>query len=434
LDVQTRDIQRVTNRNLRHIRWRVATQQQIGQYLIYGEQALARGQLSLADLCGAMVTHDAPENPAAWNLYGRVALSARRADVARRFFDRALAIDPTFKFAIKNRKIADALDRSFGSARRFLVIREWGAGFWSDVGFVVAGCLLARITGREPLVWWGDTSLFRRAGDTTSNAWEQYFEPVGTARIADVAGLPVWPPKWAGDASGPMLNRYAGSDSRLTGVHHMSRDEPVCVFDFYHDIYLMRHWLVDADPLLGCSATQIVRSLTRDIVRPRPEFIEEAARFAGSHLGPGSIALHLRGLDKPGEIGAELAESHERALARADGLLAASPNAKVLVLTDDADVLARVRAKYTGRLIMTDVIRASGDTGLHISRQHDGYQLGREVLLDALIATHASHFIGLAGSNVSYYIAAMKDWGASCDLYGTSLHENFGISSATLSA
>jgi hypothetical protein len=47
---------------------------------------------------------------------------------------------------------------------------------------------------------------------------------------------------------------------------------------------------------------------------------------------------------------------------------------------------------------------------------------------------HADHFIGLAGSNVSYYIASMKDWGENCDLFGPALHNDFGIALSTLTA
>lgn len=409
----------------------VATQQQIGQYLIYGEQMLTQGRLGMAELCAAMATNDAPHDAATWNLFARVAIAAKQRDVALRMAGRALEIDPYFKAAVKNRKVAEAMMPVRTSERRFLVIREWGAGFWSDVGFVVAGCLLARITGREPVVWWGDGSLFR---GEAANAWERYFEPVSGAKIEDCAGLAKWPAKWKGDATGSMRNRWGGEDSRLTGVHHMARDERVCVFDFYHDIYMMRHWLAEGDPLLGQPATAIVRSLTRACIKPRREHVEAAEHFSKERLGSGAIAVHLRGLDKPGELGAELQESHEKAIMRVDALLAQKPGAKLLLLTDDAGVLARMRAMYGDRLVTTDVIRATGETGLHLSRQHNGERLGREVLVDALIALHAEHFVGLAGSNVSYYIAAMKDWGERCDLYGTSLHENFGIATATLTA
>lgn len=409
----------------------VATQQQIGQYLIYGEQMLSQGRLGMAELCAAMATDDAPHDAATWNLFARVAIAAKQRDVALRMAGRALGIDPYFKAALKNRKVAEAMASGRGSERRFLVIREWGAGFWSDVGFVVAGCLLARITGREPVVWWGDNSLFR---GELANAWERFFAPVSGATIEQCTGLATWPVKWQGDATGAMRNRWGGEDSRLTGVHHMARDERVCVFDFYHDIYMMRHWLAEGDPLLGQPATAIVRALTREYVKPLREHVDAAAKFANERLGGVAIAVHLRGLDKPGELGAELQESHDKAIARVDALLAQRPGAKLLLLTDDAGVLTRMRARYGECLVTTDVIRATGETGLHLSRQHDGERLGREVLVDALIALHAEHFVGVAGSNVSYYIAAMKDWGARCDLFGTSLHENFGIATATLTA
>jgi len=46
---------------------------------------------------------------------------------------------------------------------------------------------------------------------------------------------------------------------------------------------------------------------------------------------------------------------------------------------------------------------------------------GQEVIADVLLALRAAGFIGLGPSNVSAAIAALRDWRASCRLFGRSI-------------
>jgi protein O-GlcNAc transferase len=69
---------------------------------------------------------------------------------------------------------------------RYLLIKAWGYGFWSDIDHVYGALLLAEITGRVPVVKWGSNSLFRDAD--TDNAFESYFEPISA--ISQTNGTP----------------------------------------------------------------------------------------------------------------------------------------------------------------------------------------------------------------------------------------------------
>ncbi len=53
--------------------------------------------------------------------------------------------------------------------------------------------------------------------------------------------------------------------------------------------------------------------------------------------------------------------------------------------------------------------RRSDHIGLHLIGD-DGYRLGAEVLIDALIAARCDYFIGTKVSNVSLAIDSLKDW------------------------
>ncbi len=37
---------------------------------------------------------------------------------------------------------------------RFLLIKSWGCGFWSDVDHVMGQLLVAEITNRIPVIYW----------------------------------------------------------------------------------------------------------------------------------------------------------------------------------------------------------------------------------------------------------------------------------------
>src|SRR5215213_4962540 len=64
---------------------------------------------------------------------------------------------------------------------RFLLIKSWGKGFWSDVDHVLGALLAAEMTRRTPIVHWGDNCLFTAPG--VDNAWAQFFEPINARRI-----------------------------------------------------------------------------------------------------------------------------------------------------------------------------------------------------------------------------------------------------------
>lgn len=405
---------------------------ELAQYLALSEQALLQGRLALAELGTQLAIAADERSPAAWNAFGRIAARVEQFAVARQAFERAIAIDAYFKPAVKNLKALPTQSKP-RSDQRYLVIREWGAGFWSDVDHVVSGILLARLTERTPIVWWGRTSLFHDV--SVANAWEIYFEPLSSVQPTEIAGLPTWPGKWNGDPFADVQNRFAGLDSRITAVCHMERAEAVCVSDFMTDVFMLRRWVLPSDALAGKSAREVIARLAEEHIKPRAVFREQAAAFVRENFGTKTIAVHLRGLDKSVELGVEaMANAHLAAIAKLDATLVSHPAAKVLLLTDDNAVLAMMQRKYAERLIVTDATRAVGSAGLHLSQQHDGRKLAEEVLVDVCIALHADRFIGLAGSNVSYYIASMKDWGENCDLFGPALHNDFGIALSTLTA
>jgi hypothetical protein len=64
---------------------------------------------------------------------------------------------------------------------RYLLIKGWGFGFWADMAHVTGSLLLAEITGRIPLVYWGPESLFGDSRSTTPSP--STFEPVSSLSL-----------------------------------------------------------------------------------------------------------------------------------------------------------------------------------------------------------------------------------------------------------
>lgn len=363
---------------------------------------------------------------------GEYLLSGRR-DVAELYARAALETDPRNAPA---RALLDKLAAAMrwpgrfatpGSSARHLLIREWSQGFWSDVDHVLGMCLLAEITGRTPLVWWGAQSRFSR--DPAVNAWEQFFAPVSGASLADLAPQAKFPAKWqAQPLSGPIRNRWSGAGSRLVGLELMDRDEDVVVSDFHTGMKALLPWLPASHPLAGASLQDAYRALARKYLRPRPEIMAEVERFAAAHFrGRPVIGVHLRGSDKVEEV-SELQAILNRYLPIVEERLRARPDAALFLLTDDERVRRHYEERYGDRQIATVCARSSSNVGVHYMADRDPRRIGVEVMVDTYLAARCDEFIGLGFSNVSLYASYLKSWPpGSCLLLDTNAHDIWNV-------
>jgi hypothetical protein len=320
------------------------------------------------------------------------------------------------------------------SRPRYLLIREWSQGFWSDVDHVLVMCLLAEITGRIPLVWWGAQSRF--SADGAGNAWEQFFAPVSRATLADLAPLARHPAKWQEQSlTGPIQNRWSGEGSRLVSLELLDRDEDVVVSDFHTGMKALLPWLPAWHPLAGASLQDAYRSLVRKYLRPRAEILAEAERFSAAHFGGRPpVGVHVRGSDKIEEVSgleAILGRYFEDLEAR----LRARPDAGLFLLTDDERVRAYYAQRYGARLLSTPCARSSTNVGVHYLASRDPVRSGVEVMVDAYLAARCDTFTGLGYSNVSLYVSYLKDWPpGSCVLLDENAHEVWNVASLVMDA
>ncbi|MFG0259770.1 MAG: hypothetical protein ACF8LK_05385 [Phycisphaerales bacterium JB041] len=203
--------------------------------LLSASKALESGRLTLAEILAREVLDEQPESARAHFIIGCVAEALSRPDLARAHFEASIASGPTAEARKRLKALpAPAPDGAAPApgSRGYLLIKSWGAGFWSDVNHVLGQLLLAEIESRTPVVWWGEGSLYRDPG--TENAWDVFFEPVSEASVEQVVGggHRCYPSKWNADnIHAGVCNKWAGHGSRL-GLESLGRSEPVVVSDF----------------------------------------------------------------------------------------------------------------------------------------------------------------------------------------------------------
>lgn len=298
---------------------------------------------------------------------------------------------------------------------KFLLIKAWGNGFFSDVDHVLGNLLLAEMTGRTPVIHWGRNSLFNP--DRDRDAWGLFFEPVSRNGLDDLAGKghDFWPPKWnEGNLREEKRNKIAGAWSRLSGLQMLHRPERVVVVDYFNGVPHLLKWLRPGHPLYRADATTAYRALINKYLVVRADIREEIDAFAGWWMPPDHrrpiIAVHVRASDKHKEdphldqknavypqVIAQIASRHQ--------------SVRVFLMTDSEAVRREFAARYGPALITTEAVRAPGETGVHYMPEHtDRRRLGVEVLKDAYLAARSDFFIGLGSSNVTCFVFHARAW------------------------
>jgi protein O-GlcNAc transferase len=383
--------------------------------------ALARGNLQLADyLCRDALRAD-PQDALAMSLLGHMASGLRRWQLAEAWFTRALALRPGSAeigaWRDRARELAQAaraLAASGGpkplARPKYLLIKAWGYGFWSDMDHVVGQLLLAELTGRTPVVHWGANTLFGASG--VANAFELYFRPVSGATQDGLAawGQSFFPAKWtAATLRDENVNKFQGAGSRTSALHLLARDEDVVVSDFHGKVVDLMSWIEPDSPWHGLDYRAVYRRLFAKYIQLQPALQARVDAFASERMaGRRWVAVHVRGSDKITEL-RDLELVNQQYQHRIEKMLQDDPAMGIFLLTDSEHFAREYRHKYGERVLFADVARSANDTGVHYAG-HEGRKLGEEVVLDAHLAARCDAFLGNGASNVSTAIRHLKDW------------------------
>ena len=386
---------------------------------------LAGGNPVVTDtICRDILDVD-PTNAAAMDLLGVLAARLGFRKMAIDYFRASLASDPNYRPAKDNlRSISKMPPRAAPKhtirGRRYLLIKAWGFGFWSDVNHVLGALLLAELTERVPVVHWGSNSLF--SDGSGRDAFQFYFETVSSYTLDTLKtldGADFFPNKWS--ASNLGLDDQAklnGAGSQIDGILFFARPEAIAVTDFYIGLIDLWLWIPKTHRLFGKSLEVVYRDLAARYLRPRPHITSAVEQFYCEHLsGAPAIAVHVRGSDKHVEY-----QNNDTINARYFEVLdQLDQETRIFLLTDDARWAEAFRARYGDRLVMTSSERTAGSMGVHTLPHADRPRLGVEVMVDTYLALRCSRFLGNGNSNVSAVVAALKPWGRSeCTLLARS--------------
>ena len=361
---------------------------------------LCRGRLAAADGWCRRGLAAAPTDAAGLNLLGGIAARAGLADAAVRAFTAALPLSAAEdNLAL----LADEPPSSPRSEPGFVLIKSWGYGFCAELAHVLGGLLLAEITGRIPVAHWGERCLFADGGE----GFSRFFAPVSAVTLEGLIGradASLFPAGWS--LAGLGRDRPPGKPGAgPAALEFIARPESILVCDDFLGVADLAPWIPPGHRWHGLALPALFRTLFETHIRPRPEILAAAADFRAGHLADGPVtAVHVRGSDKVLEV-PDMGGANRRCVDLAD---AVPEGHRLFLMTDDAGVAAAFRRRYGERLALTDSRRTADATGVHYHRGEDGLTLGREVMVDLLLALEADRFIGNGRSNVSALIAVLR--------------------------
>ncbi|MEO8300166.1 MAG: O-fucosyltransferase family protein [Rhizomicrobium sp.] len=406
----------------------------VNQEIRRARRALAVGQWTVSELTCRHILAENPDCVAAYELLATIAAGAGATEQVIGFLDSAdsnrLVNRRLLQRLIFPGKIArqrQALERVAESrradavaAKRYLVIKSWGFGFWSEVSHTLGGLLLAEVTRRTPIVHWGKN--YRFGDGSARDAFQDYFEPVSAESVPDITHIDrasFFPPKWTkANLTEEVVSKWTGRGSRLGAVEFLNREATVAVVDYYVGVAHVAAWLPMSHSLHGKPLGDILNYLAKKYLRPRPVIISRCNSFYREMLaGAPYVAVHIRGADKAVEE-TDLHATNRKILAALDSI---PDEFRIFLLTDDVHYLSVMKGRYGERVVATECQRTDTATGTHYLPSTDRQRAGLEVMTDVYLALRADKFIGNGRSNVAALISVMRDWRPDdCTLLGTS--------------
>jgi len=115
----------------------------------------------------------------------------------------------------------------------------------------------------------------------------------------------------------------------------------------------------------------------------------------------------MRGSDKVVE-NPKLHEQNERALSLSSDWLKRGSDHSIFLLTDSDDYVTKWRQEFdSDRIILQDCLRSDGITPNFLVEGNNGFENGRQIILDTYLGARCQAFVGNFSSNVARYVAAI---------------------------
>jgi hypothetical protein len=296
---------------------------------------------------------------------------------------------------------------------RFLLIKGWGMGFWSAIEHVSGQLLIAELTNRIPVVFWGADSLYASEAPLVKEAFTMYFMPVSqyTIDVLEKENFTYFPFRW-----NYRNIRFPGEVhlSDLDDVPSLfSRSENVLVSNIHTAIHYFEHLIKEEHPVYGLDFHEKHRYIFHKYFKLQPYLSNEIEKFYNENLKDKHpiLGVHVRGNDKIVER-PHLNQLNASYFPEIDKYLNNNPTASIFLLTDSVRVLEKYQEIYGDKVIHTDSIRTSDENESvhHGLPYYNKRQKGIEIVKDTYLATKCDHFIGASYSNVSLAVFRLKKW------------------------
>lgn len=295
---------------------------------------------------------------------------------------------------------------------RFLLIKSSRAGFWSDMHNVWGNLLLAEITNRCPVVFWGEFSRYS-VGDNV-DAFTKYFLPVSDCSLRDLVNpqFTYDPPEYNPSNIYQEIAEYWKCGKRDI-PSCIASDANVLVSETHHCAQnAVRPWVKEGHPAYGLQGDDLFRYIIDKYIKLQPEIEREIEEFYHTNrmdAGP-VVAVHIRSGDRHQDV-PHLDSINADFPQEINNYLNNNPSARIFLLTESESVIEQYKQMHGDILIYTDCNRKVID-GLYPVLQifPDKIRKGIEIIKDSYLACKCDHFIGNGYSNVSIAISRLKHW------------------------
>ena len=297
--------------------------------------------------------------------------------------------------------------------KKFMLIKSWGYDFWSDAHHLASQILLAELTHRIPIIWWG--SNFVHDDGTGRENFTAYFDPINYTNINDIpVEATIYPPKWNRDnIYQENLNKWSGQYSRLAAQFIFSRAEDLVVSDFYSTLDSIIPWIDRGSAYFGKSEDVLYGEIFQKYFKINDRLLSQANNFFDAYMeGKTWVAVHVAGDVKAVDI-ASLQQKGEAVYPYIDLVLKKNLQMGVFLLTDSHEMVLLFKSRY-GERILTLYDHATQFLIPLGQAPTMSKETGDESVIATYLAIKCDIFLGNKESNMSLAIYSLKNWAPGC--------------------
>ena len=305
----------------------------------------------------------------------------------------------------RRRRHAFGLEKSAPETadEHLLILCRPTVGFFATFLQVLGELDLCEEQGLKPLVFLGSNWPYWSEGgyDGAINGWEYYFEPVSDTKLEELVGKDEEYFQFCNIFDFPSPQIIPNQNPRH--LYDLSRKEHLHVAP---NVTVVNRWPKDRDfgvRRVREDRRQRAAALIKKYIRPRQPIRDEVEAFYQRHLeGHYVIGVHARGETR----NIENEDWHRLAHAdcglffrEVDRALSRNRSAKIFLATDSPAILRRYVSRYGDKVMTFEATRCAD--GLSVFWEVGGAEIGREVLIDALLLARSDLLVhGI--SNVAF--------------------------------